>query len=78
MKNLEFPIIGTRLQAPGAQVTGGQAKGSYKTFDISSPSGRKKYFEAKVGDEIWILAKQLAAPVIQNFTHHKLEIKEIF
>ena len=36
------------------------------------------YVRAKVGDEIWILAKQLAAPVIQNFTHHKLEIKEIF
>ncbi len=36
------------------------------------------YVRAKVGDEIWILAKQLAAPVIQNFTHHKLEIKETF
>ncbi|KKQ84261.1 MAG: hypothetical protein UT08_C0020G0010 [Candidatus Woesebacteria bacterium GW2011_GWB1_38_8] len=59
MKNLEFPIIGTRLQAPGAQVTGGQAKGSYKTFDISSPSGRKKYFEAKVGDEIKYISKYL-------------------
>ncbi|MBU2561909.1 MAG: isoleucine--tRNA ligase [Nanoarchaeota archaeon] len=36
------------------------------------------YVKAKVGDEIWILAKQLAAPVIQSFTEHTLEIIDEF
>ncbi len=36
------------------------------------------YVKAKVGDEIWILAKQLAAPVIQSFTEHTLEILDEF
>src|SRR3989344_6450406 len=45
MKNLEFPIIGTRL-------SGGQAKVISQKFDLNSPGGRKEYFEAKVGDEI--------------------------
>lgn len=36
------------------------------------------YVKAKVGDEIWILAKGLAALVIQNFTEHKLKIIEEF
>ena len=36
------------------------------------------YIRARVGDEIWILAKGLAAPVIQNFTKHKLDIIEEF
>jgi isoleucyl-tRNA synthetase len=36
------------------------------------------YVKAKVGDEIWILAKQLAAPVIQSFTDHTLEVLEEF
>ncbi|MBW2972498.1 isoleucine--tRNA ligase [Candidatus Woesearchaeota archaeon] len=36
------------------------------------------YVKAKVGDEIWILAKQLAAPVIQSFTDHKLEVLDEF
>lgn len=40
MKNLEFPIIGTKKQ------------GVTKRFDIYSPEGRKEYFAAKVGDEI--------------------------
>lgn len=40
MKNLEFPIIGTKV------------KGLTTKFDLASPEGRKKYFEAKVGDEI--------------------------
>jgi adenylate kinase family enzyme len=40
MKNLEFPITGTKK------------KGVTKRFDINSPEGRKEYFEAKVGDEI--------------------------
>lgn len=40
MKGLEFPIIGTKV------------KGLNRKFDIESPSGRKKYFKAKVGDEI--------------------------
>ena len=40
MKNLEFPIIGTKID------------GINKKFDINSPDGRKAYFEAKAGDEI--------------------------
>jgi len=36
------------------------------------------YVKAKVGDEIWILAKALAASVIQNFTDSKLKILEEF
>lgn len=36
------------------------------------------YVKAKVGDEIWYLAKGLAAPVIQNFTDYKLDIIEEF
>ena len=40
MKNLEFPVVGTKV------------KGLTKFFDINSPEGRKKYFEAKVGKEI--------------------------
>lgn len=47
MKNLEFPIIGTKV--PGLQ----------KKFDLSSPEGRKLYFEAKVGDEIKHIKKYL-------------------
>jgi adenylate kinase family enzyme len=47
MKNLEFPIIGTKVQ------------GLTKRFDINSPAGRKKYFEAKVGDEISHVKKYL-------------------
>src|SRR3989344_6593047 len=52
MKNLEFPIIGTRL-------SGGQAKVISQKFDLNSPGGRKEYFEAKVGDEIEHLSKYL-------------------
>jgi adenylate kinase family enzyme len=40
MKGLEFPIIGTKIS------------GHKNKFDLSSPAGRKAYFEAKVGDEI--------------------------
>lgn len=40
MKGLDFPIIGTKV------------KGVNKKFDISDPSERKAYFQAKVGDEI--------------------------
>lgn len=36
------------------------------------------YVKAKVGKETWILAKGLAALVIQNFTNSKLEIIEEF
>ena len=36
------------------------------------------YVKAKVGNEIWILAKELAGTVIQNFTEHKLNILEEF
>lgn len=37
-----------------------------------------EYVRAKVGDETWILAKGLAAPVIQNFTDSTLDIIEEF
>ncbi|MFC1754035.1 isoleucine--tRNA ligase [Thermoproteota archaeon] len=37
-----------------------------------------EYVKAKVGDEVWILAKGLAAPVIQSFTDSTLEIIEEF
>ena len=40
MKGLEFPLIGTKVS------------GVTKSFDLTSPGGRKKYFEAKAGDEI--------------------------
>lgn len=40
MKGLEFPITGTKV------------KGLKRKFDLSSPQGRKKYFNGKVGDEI--------------------------
>jgi len=40
MKNLEFPIIGTKVQ------------GLTKKFDLSGPKGREEYFKAKVGREI--------------------------
>lgn len=40
MKGLEFPIIGTKVS------------GVTKKFDLTSPAGRKAYFEAKCGDEI--------------------------
>ena len=36
------------------------------------------YVKAKVDNEMWVLAKSLASQVIQNFTSHKLEIKETF
>ena len=45
MKGLEFPIIGTKVKS----VT--------QKFDLSSPEGRKKYFQAKAGDEIDYLKK---------------------
>lgn len=47
MKNLEFPIIGAKVQ------------GLNKRFDLESPAGRKKYFEAKVGDEITNIKRYL-------------------
>lgn len=47
MKNLEFPVIGTKV------------KGLKQKFDINSPTGRKKYFQAKVGDEIKQVKKYL-------------------
>jgi len=36
------------------------------------------YVKCKVGDEKWILAKQLAAPIIANFTDSKYEVIEEF
>jgi adenylate kinase family enzyme len=47
VKNLEFPIIGTKV------------KGLKDEFDINSPSGRKKYFKAKIGTEIAQIKKYL-------------------
>lgn len=47
MKNLEFPIIGTKV------------KGLKEKFDINSPAGRKKYYQAKVGDEVAQIKKYL-------------------
>jgi len=47
MRGLEFPIIGTK------------DKGFDKKYDLSSPKGRKEYFEAKVGDEIGHIKKYL-------------------
>lgn len=47
MKGLEFPIIGTKTI------------GLNKAFDLSSPDTRKKYFEAKVGNEIGQIRKYL-------------------
>lgn len=40
MKGLEFPIISTKV------------KGLKERFDLTSPAGRKEYFQAKAGDEI--------------------------
>jgi isoleucyl-tRNA synthetase len=37
-----------------------------------------QYVKARVGDEIWILSKALAAPVIQSFTEHKIEVIDEF
>ena len=68
MKNLEFPIIGTRLrQGYGGQVKvkasgpkGHRPGGDLnKKFDLESPAGRKEYFEAKAGDEIKHIGKFL-------------------
>lgn len=47
MRGLEFPIVRTKV------------KGLTKNFDLASPHGRKKYFEAKVGDEIGHIKKYL-------------------
>jgi len=47
MKGLEFPIIGTR------------ARGLTRKFDLTSPAGRKEYFQAKAGDEIAHIRKFL-------------------
>ena len=45
MKNLEFLTVGTKVP------------GLIGKFDLNSPEGRKKYFEAKAGDEIKHLQK---------------------
>lgn len=44
MKGLEFPIIGT--------LSRGQSASGRKVFDLTSPQGRKKYFQAKADPEI--------------------------
>jgi adenylate kinase family enzyme len=51
MKGLDFPIIGT--------LDSSQSSSAGKIFDLSSPAGRKVYFEAKIGDEIAHLKKYL-------------------
>lgn len=48
MKGLEFPIIGTKIA------------GLSQKFNLESPSGRKEYFKAKVGDEINRIKKYLS------------------
>lgn len=48
MKGLEFPIIGTKV------------KGLTQKFDLSSPEGRSRYFEAKAKDEIEHIKKFLS------------------
>lgn len=40
MKGLEFPVISTKI------------KGLNREFNLTSPLGRKEYFQAKVGEEI--------------------------
>lgn len=55
MKGLEFPVIGTKV------------KGLTKKFDLSSPEGRKAYFEAKVPDEINIIKKYLKDKTFVTF-----------
>lgn len=51
MKGLEFPIIGT--------LSKGQSASGRKVFDLNSPQGRKKYFQAKAGDEIQHIKRYL-------------------
>ncbi|MBW2996558.1 isoleucine--tRNA ligase [Candidatus Woesearchaeota archaeon] len=34
------------------------------------------YVKCKVGNEYWIMAKQLSAPIVNNFTKHKYEVVE--
>ena len=36
------------------------------------------YVKCKVGDEYWIMAKQLSAPIVANFTKEKYEVVEEF
>jgi adenylate kinase family enzyme len=47
MKNLEFPIVGTKV------------KGLTQKFDVNSPKSRKEYFEAKAGKEIKTIKEYL-------------------
>lgn len=47
MRGLEFPIIGTKI--PGLNTT----------FKLNDPGQRKKYFQAKIGDEISHIDKYL-------------------
>ncbi len=47
MKNLEFPIFGTKVQ------------GLNKKFDVNSPISRKEYFNEKAGAEIAIIKDYL-------------------
>ena len=47
MKGLEFPIIATKTKGVG------------RRFNLSDPVERKKYFQAKVGDEIVQITKYL-------------------
>ena len=55
MKGLEFPIIGAKT------------KGVTKRFDLADPKERKKYFEAKVGEEIQALKKYLKKNTFMAF-----------
>ncbi len=60
MKGLEFPIIGTKVVASSAaRSSNGKGRRLKTKFDLESPAGRKKYFNAKVGDEIAHIKKFL-------------------
>lgn len=49
MKNLEFPVVGTKV------------KGLTRKFDLNNPKSREAYFKAKVGGEISQIKKYLAS-----------------
>lgn len=55
MKGLEFPIVGAKT------------KGVVKRFDLADPKERKKYFEAKAGDEIRFIKKYLQKNTFMAF-----------
>ena len=55
MQKLEFPIIGAKT--PGVK----------QKFDLSDPRERKKYFQAKAGQEITLIKKYLKKGTFMAF-----------